>query len=667
MSTYKLSDVTALNGNPVVQINNSDSVLGAVPGSMVQIGTEQIVFLDSVDIDNSQITLTAPWPYADAVNAECTIAPITAVSSLISVSNTIKELLAAFQLQQQKYLVYSFNSIQEALGTIVGEDYRLNSEFSISGYAPDSLLGANRFSLRYTPVLSNRPTEDFGRCFYLGETGYYLYSLYEDLYPEHYGVARTNDGSDTAAMQQYFDNNAVCKLGRGITYVVDNLLIPNKVNWKLDLNKSTLKKSSNGDSYYLLASYKHINNVTEAQAPCEINNGVLDANNIAQHPLITQNWNSEFDLESKGGLGAGVLFAAETRAGQQFPSSSLVNTRFKIISHHNGGCGIWVKDSAQNNATDGTILPGSQFYQNGDMAVYIEAGAGWDVQCRTYANGGGIFFKSHGKGTLLHDSYIDDGKAGLIDALPESGQTRSIAVKGERVLGSNNVGLLPIYNCNIHGEVTHAGLGDSPPWGVLSKSNTYGETGYIWHDFFAPPRWMVSVDDEFLAEKPFQYRSGASTGRYRVRNAQLHYYGTTVSGEWDNNTDGAYWFTYCHLDTYNGNAKILPAGNPFELSVSVPPLNNYSARTATIRAFTKDNYTGNTRVKFESIISVISKQAGVDAWRIVHEYKLYDASDWITPPTVSITDTGDHFGMVTINAEQSAESGYGQLNVIWQS
>jgi hypothetical protein len=92
MSTYKLSDVTALNGNPVVQINNSDSVLGAVPGSMVQIGTEQIVFLDSVDIDNSQITLTAPWPYADAVNAECSIAPITAVSSLLNAITNIKAL-----------------------------------------------------------------------------------------------------------------------------------------------------------------------------------------------------------------------------------------------------------------------------------------------------------------------------------------------------------------------------------------------------------------------------------------------------------------------------------------------------------------------------------------------------------------------------------------------
>lgn len=107
MSTYKLSDVTALNGNPVVQINNADSVLGAVSGSFVQIGDEQGVFLDSVDMGASQITLTAPWPYPDAINVECTIAPFSAVSQVLSLLGPISELREKTQALTDKYTAKS--------------------------------------------------------------------------------------------------------------------------------------------------------------------------------------------------------------------------------------------------------------------------------------------------------------------------------------------------------------------------------------------------------------------------------------------------------------------------------------------------------------------------------------------------------------------------------
>lgn len=92
MSTYKLPSVTVLNGESIIQINTSDSVFGAISGSLVQIASYQAVFLVSVDTTYQQITLTDPWPYPDATAVECTIAPITSVSSLMSALAAAKAL-----------------------------------------------------------------------------------------------------------------------------------------------------------------------------------------------------------------------------------------------------------------------------------------------------------------------------------------------------------------------------------------------------------------------------------------------------------------------------------------------------------------------------------------------------------------------------------------------
>ena len=178
MSTYKLSDVTALNGNPVVQINNSDSVLGAVPGSMVQIGTEQIVFLDSVDIENSQITLTSPWPYADAVNTECTIAPITAVSSLLNAISTANQLISKAIGMAQKSTLFNYSSVAKIIAAVLSGELTAGISVTTDGYYDDSSVGDNKYLVVDVTVSAARPPQDNGRIIHVGNDGKYLLGLF---------------------------------------------------------------------------------------------------------------------------------------------------------------------------------------------------------------------------------------------------------------------------------------------------------------------------------------------------------------------------------------------------------------------------------------------------------------------------------------------------------
>lgn len=189
MSTYKLSDVTALNGNPVVQINNSDSVLGAVPGSMVQIGTEQIVFLDSVDIENSQITLTSPWPYADAVNTECTIAPITAVSALISLMNNANELVNKALGFDKLFGLHSRTSVATAIDSVLAGDFSAGDVIKTIGYYEGQTTGSNHYVLKSASAPSSRPAAVPGLYIHCGNTEFFLQGLFpEKVHVSQFGL-----------------------------------------------------------------------------------------------------------------------------------------------------------------------------------------------------------------------------------------------------------------------------------------------------------------------------------------------------------------------------------------------------------------------------------------------------------------------------------------------
>ena len=203
MSTYKLSDVTALNGNPVVQINNSDSVLGAVPGSMVQIGTEQIVFLDSVDIENSQITLTTPWPYADAVNAECTIAPMTVVSTILNAITKANELVSKSLAIADVSSLFSYSSVAALAAAYLNGDLQAGVKAETDGYYEGSTVGGLTYILRDATVSTLRPPEASGPYIHVGNEGKYLEGIVrEQCLLEAFGASHDNPSTHPVAFSK---------------------------------------------------------------------------------------------------------------------------------------------------------------------------------------------------------------------------------------------------------------------------------------------------------------------------------------------------------------------------------------------------------------------------------------------------------------------------------
>lgn len=478
------------------------------------------------------------------------------------------------------------------------------------------------------------------------------------------------DANDTSSMQNAFNYAKNVTLGRNKTYLVDNLVIPDVSGWRLNMNGSTIKKSATGDSYYLVASYKHLNNIAEAQAPITIfGGGVFDANLNADHALIVQSWNSYIECETKNSNSAGCVYSAETRDGTTFPTSSMVNSQFKLKSHDNGGCGFRVRDSARNNATDGHVLKGSYFYNNADHAIFIDSGAGWNVVCNTYNNGAGVGFDGHGAGTLVHDSYIDDG-AGVVSALPETGLTYSAAVRGSAALGVTEVGLLPVENCRLNGPVTHMGGGDAAPYGVISTNNIYGDNGFIYHQYFGPTRKMVSHNDTFKNSNPFRFHNGSSTGVIEFSNAFVEPVNRFISGSMAATTDGNYLalkqssFTYG--EALSKKAGSISAGAAFSLSVEVPYIPDYDSVQGTVLINTRANHNGNKRVSYLGMVSVQSKVNGVDSWVTDLTDVVYTAGEWTAPPSVSVADNGDGTGALTIEGEPIDVDGYGRVSVIWR-
>ena len=234
MSTYKLSDVTALNGNQDVQINNADSVLGAVPGSLVQIGTEQIVFLDSVDIENSQITLTAPWPYADAVNAKCTIAPITAVSSMLTLMQKVNELVLAnqtMQTQLQQFLYQSIATLDEAITLAISGGIKVGAVFETAERVSGTKRGGAKYRLKDAILAESRPAEDLGIYIHVGSSGLYFQAVLTErkVTAELYGAILDGNNDDTNAFFRAATTGMQCEVSNGILSI-DSVVFSTKVS-----------------------------------------------------------------------------------------------------------------------------------------------------------------------------------------------------------------------------------------------------------------------------------------------------------------------------------------------------------------------------------------------------------------------------------------------------
>lgn len=205
MSTYKLSDVTALNGSQVVQINNSDSVLGALAGSFVQIGTEQIVFLDSVDIENSQIVLTTPWQYADAVNVECTIGPMTQISSILSLISKTNDVLNKAKELAKKSTVFSYSSVDSLSQAFLDGTLLPGSKAITDGFYEGSVRGGATYYLKDATVSEARPSANSRKYIHVGDGGLYLETAFNDGsgFATQFGVSADSDiGAALTAAQE---------------------------------------------------------------------------------------------------------------------------------------------------------------------------------------------------------------------------------------------------------------------------------------------------------------------------------------------------------------------------------------------------------------------------------------------------------------------------------
>ena len=488
--------------------------------------------------------------------------------------------------------------------------------------------------------------------------------------PEMFGWESTlSQANSTIAIQACWDSDAAVVKAMFGSYKAGNLVFPNQ-DFVLTGKFNIYCAEAPADTHYLAASYKYLNNVAEAQTPISIvplsgdpRDAVFDGGGFVDHPLVSQSWNSKCAVYTKGGILAGCVDTAETRDGSIFPLSSKVNNRWLIISRGNGGCGFYGRDSARNNGTDGTILPGSQIYGNGDHAVYIEAGAGWDIQCRTYGNGAGIGFDGYGSGTLVHDSYIDDGD-GVVAALPETGKTFSAAVTGNAALGTGSVGLLPISNCDINGPVTCIGTGDSAPYGVKSSGNKYRANGYMYHQYFDPARHMISDGDNFSVDDPFRFHNGSSTGKFIVSGAYIKTRGYKISGEFS----AADSLNY-QVDLYDGaknqrTEDTISITTPFTMDVPVAPMGNYDLRTFKVFIETRDNWDGARRAFYEGTIVVMSKVVGTNNITASLEDVIVTGGDWSAVPAVSIVDDGAGNATITFTATATSVSGYGKVRVI---
>ncbi|MBU2978999.1 hypothetical protein [Alteromonas sp. C1M14] len=144
MSAYvfELSDVSIANGSDILYINNTDSVFGAIPGSMVWVDGYRPRFVDSVDTTANTVKLTANWDGLAVNNAPATIVPLPTTSAQLSAIDAINTLIDAtddvieshdnFISGQASSLLYRMNSANDVRAIDSGLNKKL---VSINGFS----------------------------------------------------------------------------------------------------------------------------------------------------------------------------------------------------------------------------------------------------------------------------------------------------------------------------------------------------------------------------------------------------------------------------------------------------------------------------------------------------------------------------------------------------
>lgn len=187
MSSYvfELTDVSIANGSDTLQINNSDSVFGAIPGSMLWIDSYRPRFVQSVDNTARTVTLTANWDGADVVNKPATIAPLpsfsahqSAVDAIVAatqqavlVNGRIDDVNSSLELIEPSVTKLN-NKKPAAYVDTISEAVVLAATTLSAGDRIYTLSG--RYRLLDAGDSSSRPAENTSKIVHVGNTGKYL-------------------------------------------------------------------------------------------------------------------------------------------------------------------------------------------------------------------------------------------------------------------------------------------------------------------------------------------------------------------------------------------------------------------------------------------------------------------------------------------------------------
>lgn len=490
-------------------------------------------------------------------------------------------------------------------------------------------------------------------CWFTDASGaHFFYDPIDGIHsPEAYGA--TGGANDTVALQAAFNNARTISLMPGRVYNVTNLTRPLTSNWTLLMNGAEIRAVAGGDTYYLFADIRHVTNIPNAQSPGTIvGPGTFNGNGIVNHAIIWQGWRSSIGLgvaiEVKGATSHGVKFAARIRAGNTFPSSSLVNSAFNLHSHHNGGWGFYVDDPLRNNATDGELR--GRYYGNMGGA-YIDAGAGWDISIQSYSNtaggtgtGTGLELNGAGQGTRIYSCYLDEADYALL------------------IRNNINVGIIPVGPGNIfkQGKVSNKGTGNTAPNGLRSFGNTYQSGARLYHEYFAPSRKNYSDGDTFESDTPAEWHDTSSTGEVIFSRAFLRPSGRMIEGVFNavNRSRVPY-----SVDRIRYNKSVSVAAAAISQAFDVPPMSDYDMRFAHIRVVTRTNWYQAKRVVYEALVDVCAAVNGTNAWVASLTNVIFTAAEWSVAPAIAVADSGGT-GTITFTGTPATLAS-GVIEIAW--
>lgn len=228
MSSYEfyLSDVTFTNGSDVAQINNSDSVFGAILGSQVFVaGFDLPETLVSVDTENNTMTLSRPWPRLNSESVEVKISPVASIDTLLSaiaalndvnlssrdlvdsLASDVETLTNGFlsaslgQVSTREQIRDCVVNVATLKNLVLKGAIKVGEFASTSEYGPDPGEGANNYKICDALTANNRPPEDGGSIIHVGSEGLYLEGLFPGgiIWVAQFGAHNTKGHVDSSA------------------------------------------------------------------------------------------------------------------------------------------------------------------------------------------------------------------------------------------------------------------------------------------------------------------------------------------------------------------------------------------------------------------------------------------------------------------------------------